>query len=42
VRESHPDALTARGLPPEAVALAHDRMADINAAWAEIRERQAA
>jgi DnaJ like chaperone protein len=42
VMDSHPDALVARGLPPEAVALAHDRMADINAAWAEIQGRRAA
>jgi len=33
VRENHPDAMIARGLPPEAVKLAERRMADINRAW---------
>jgi DnaJ like chaperone protein len=42
VRENHPDALVARGLPREAVKLAEGRMADINAAWAEIEGRRAA
>lgn len=36
VRENHPDALMARGLPPEAMQLAQKRMADINRAWDEI------
>jgi DnaJ like chaperone protein len=42
VRENHPDALVARGLPREAVKLAEGRMADINAAWAAIEGRRAA
>ncbi|WP_375572167.1 molecular chaperone DjiA [Seohaeicola saemankumensis] len=36
VRETHPDAMVARGLPEEAVQLAERRMVDINRAWAEI------
>ena len=36
VRNNHPDAMIARGVPPEAVQLAEKRMADINRAWAEI------
>lgn len=42
VRENHPDALVARGLPREAVKLAEGRMVDINAAWAQITRRRAA
>jgi DnaJ like chaperone protein len=33
VREHHPDALAARGLPLEFIKIADDRMAAINAAW---------
>ncbi len=33
VRDNHPDALIARGLPPEAIRLAEKRMIDINRAW---------
>jgi DnaJ like chaperone protein len=36
VRDTHPDAMVARGLPDEAVHLAGRRMVDINRAWAEI------
>lgn len=42
VRDSHPDRLTARGVPPEAVELASRRMIDINAAWEEINGKRAA
>ena len=42
VRESHPDRMIARGVPPEAVKLAERRMADINAAWEDISARRAA
>lgn len=42
VRDSHPDRLVARGVPPEAVALASRRMIDINAAWNEINGKRAA
>jgi DnaJ like chaperone protein len=41
-RDNHPDAMIARGVPPEAVQLATRRMADINAAWEEIRSKVAA
>lgn len=38
--ENHPDRLMARGVPPEAAAIAHERMAAINRAWERIeRER---
>ncbi len=36
VRESHPDALVARGLPEEAVKLAEARLVALNKAWEEI------
>lgn len=41
VAEHHPDREIARGLPPEAVKIATDRLAAINAAWDMIvRERK--
>jgi DnaJ like chaperone protein len=36
VAEHHPDREIARGLPPEAVKIATDRLAAINAAWERI------
>ncbi|MEM8578145.1 MAG: molecular chaperone DjiA [Pseudomonadota bacterium] len=39
VRENHPDAMIARGVPEEAVRLAEKRMIDINRAWEEISGR---
>ena len=39
VRENHPDAMMARGVPEEAVRLAEKRMMDINRAWEDIRSR---
>lgn len=36
VAENHPDRLMARGVPPEFVVLANDRLASINAAWERI------
>lgn len=42
VRENHPDAMIARGVPPEAVVLAERRLIAINAAWEDLRERVAA
>jgi DnaJ like chaperone protein len=43
VLEHHPDREIARGLPPEAVKIATDRLSTINAAWDRIeRERKAA
>ncbi|MGA9253060.1 MAG: molecular chaperone DjiA [Roseobacter sp.] len=41
VRENHPDAMIARGVPEEALMLAQKRMADINKAWDEIESRGA-
>lgn len=37
VKEYHPDRLTARGLPEEAIKLAEGRIATINRAWEAIR-----
>ena len=42
VRDTHPDRLAARGVPPEAVKLAEHRLRDINRAWDEIQTRRAA
>jgi DnaJ like chaperone protein len=43
VTEHHPDRLIARGVPVEFHTIANDRMAALNAAWAEIeKERRAA
>ena len=37
VRENHPDTLLARGLPPEFVTLATDKLAAINRAYERLR-----
>lgn len=37
VRETHPDRMIARGVPPEAIKLAERRMVAINRAWEDIR-----
>lgn len=37
VRENHPDALTAQGMPEEFVQVANERLAEINAAWDRIQ-----
>jgi DnaJ like chaperone protein len=42
VRESHPDKMIARGLPPEAVRLSERRLIDINRAWEEISAQRKA
>ncbi|WP_323036184.1 molecular chaperone DjiA [Pararhodobacter sp.] len=42
VRETHPDALRARGVPEEAVRLAEDRLKALNLAWDEVQQRAAA
>jgi DnaJ like chaperone protein len=42
VRESHPDRMQARGVPPEAVKLAEKRLAAINNAWETIQAERAA
>ncbi|WP_372573698.1 TerB family tellurite resistance protein [Ruegeria jejuensis] len=41
VRDTHPDAMMARGVPEEAVKLAEKRMIDINRAWDEINQAAA-
>ena len=41
VKASHPDAMLARGVPPEAVKLAEDRLRVLNAAWEEISKARA-
>jgi DnaJ like chaperone protein len=41
VAENHPDREIARGLPPEAIKIATERLAAINAAWDQVaRERR--
>ena len=37
VLETHPDRLIARGVPEEFVRIANERLAALNAAWAQIR-----
>ncbi|MEX3316033.1 TerB family tellurite resistance protein [Sulfitobacter sp. PS-8MA] len=41
VRENHPDALVARGLPEEAIKMAEKRMIDINRAWETLSRKHA-
>ncbi len=38
IRENHPDALVAKGMPQEFIQLANDRMATINAAYDQIEK----
>ncbi len=40
VRECHPDAMVARGLPEEAVQIATNRLATINQAWETLRAQR--
>lgn len=42
VKENHPDAMIARGVPAEAVVLAERRLIAINTAWEELKARAAA
>ncbi len=42
VRETHPDRMIARGVPPEAVRMAEKRLIDINQAWEDINKDRAA
>lgn len=42
VRDTHPDVLQARGVPPEAMKLAERRLQLINEAWREIAAKEAA
>ena len=40
VRDNHPDTLAARGVPPEFVTRASDKVARINAAWDRIKRER--
>ena len=42
VRDTHPDVLHSRGVPPEAMKLAERRLQLINEAWREISAKEAA
>lgn len=42
VRDSHPDGMQARGVPPEAIRLAERRLVAINHAWETIGRERAA
>ena len=42
VRDSHPDQMIARGVPPEAIKLAEKRLIAVNRAWEKISARQTA
>ena len=37
MRENHPDSLASRGVPPEFIASAGDKVARINAAWDRVK-----
>ncbi|HET7880283.1 MAG TPA: molecular chaperone DjlA, partial [Acetobacteraceae bacterium] len=40
MRENHPDSLVARGVPPEFIARANEKVARINAAWDRIKRER--
>jgi DnaJ like chaperone protein len=40
LRENHPDALMAQGLPEDFVEVANKKMAEINAAWDRIKKER--
>lgn len=40
MRENHPDSLAARGVPPEFISRATDKVARINAAWDRIKRER--
>lgn len=40
VKENHPDRLIARGVPPEFVSMANDKMAAINAAYEQLKKER--
>ena len=42
VRDTHPDVMQSRGVPPEAIKLAERRLQLINEAWREISAREVA
>lgn len=41
VANNHPDKLIARGVPPEFIRIANDKLAALNAAWDEIEKERA-
>lgn len=41
MRENHPDSLAARGVPAEFISRAHEKVAQINAAWDRIKRDRA-
>ena len=40
VAENHPDRFIARGLPPDFIAIANDRLASINGAWEKVESER--
>jgi DnaJ like chaperone protein len=40
MRDNHPDGLAAKGVPPEFIARATDKVANINAAWDRIKRER--
>ena len=40
IRENHPDTLASKGVPPEFIARASDKVARINAAWDRIKRER--
>ena len=40
MRENHPDSLASRGVPPDLIAKASERVARINAAWDQIKRER--
>lgn len=40
VREHHPDSMIARGVPPEFIRIATERLSAINVAWAQISQER--
>lgn len=42
IKENHPDRLAARGVPPEAIKLAEDRLVKINDAWDQLTKSEPA
>lgn len=40
MRDNHPDSLASRGVPPEFIARASDKVARINAAWDQIKRER--
>src|SRR5580698_4490049 len=40
VKENHPDSLIARGVPPEFIQLANDKLASINTAYEKIQQER--